>query len=103
MRELGSVLGADEMAIAEFLIGNLDEQGLSRRLFRGEDAAMALGVEPPGRRPTELQQQEPVGIGARDLKECLLLQLDFLEGQGITCPHVRDRDAPPGAARRAQV
>ncbi len=90
MRELGSVLGADEMAIAEFLIGNLDERGFLDCSV--EDAAMALGVEPGAVAAVlrELQQQEPVGIGARDLKECLLLQLDFLEGQGITCPHVRE-------------
>jgi RNA polymerase sigma-54 factor len=39
----------------------------------------------------ELQQQEPVGIGARDLRECLLLQLEFLEAQGTVPPqpHVR--------------
>ena len=38
----------------------------------------------------ELQAQEPVGIGSRDLKECLLLQLDYLEARGTTAPHVRE-------------
>ena len=38
---------------------------------------------------TALQTLEPVGVGARDLRECLLLQLDHLAAQGIACPAAR--------------
>ncbi len=90
MRELGSMLGPDDMAIAEFLIGNLDERGFLDCSV--EDAALALDAEPVAVAAVlrELQQLEPVGVGARDLRECLLLQLDYLESQGITSPHVRE-------------
>src|SRR5262249_3076445 len=90
MRELGSVLTPERMPIAEFLVGNLDERGFLE--CSDEEAARALDVSLDEVRIVlrELQQQEPVGIGARDLRECLLLQLDFLETQDITCPHVRE-------------
>lgn len=90
MRELGSMLGPDDMAIAEFLIGNLDERGFLDCSV--EDAALAVDAEPVAVAAVlrELQQLEPVGVGARDLRECLLLQLDFLEAQGVTSPHVRE-------------
>jgi RNA polymerase sigma-54 factor len=90
MRELGSVLPPERMPIAEFLVGNLDERGYLE--CSEEEAARILDVplEEVAAVLGELQQQEPVGIGAHDLKECLLLQLDFLEAQGITCPRVRE-------------
>src|SRR5690606_19557519 len=38
-----------------------------------------------------IQDVAPVGVGARDLRECLLLQLDFLERAGETYPeHTRE-------------
>ena len=89
MRELGSVLSLEQMPIAEFLVGNLDERGFLECSVA--EAARILEVEPHEVEAVlrELQQQEPVGLGARDLRECLLLQLDFLEAQGATEPHVR--------------
>ena len=32
----------------------------------------------------------PPGIATRNTRECLLVQIDALEAQGITCPHARD-------------
>ena len=34
--------------------------------------------------------QEPVGIGARNLRECLLIQIDHLEERGLSQPHARE-------------
>jgi RNA polymerase sigma-54 factor len=89
LRELGAILAPDQMAIAEFLIGNLDERGFLE--VSSEDVARILEVplEDVQAVLKELQQQEPIGVGARDLKECLLLQVDYLEQQGIVHPHVR--------------
>ncbi len=64
--------------IAEYIIYNLDEKGLYPhdlhdvvREFNGrataEQAAEALGL---------VQRLDPPGVGARDLRECLLLQLN---------------------------
>lgn len=74
-------LGPRQYAIAEYLIGNLDEDGyLRRELFAiVDDLAFSQYIET---NETELeqilgvvQQLDPPGVGARDLQECLLLQL----------------------------
>ncbi|MBL6645362.1 MAG: RNA polymerase factor sigma-54 [Flavobacteriales bacterium] len=74
--------------LATFLIGNLDEAGYLRRdLYAiSSDLAFGQGVEVS---EEELEavlemvhQLDPAGVGARDLRECLLLQIDRkLEGQ----------------------
>jgi RNA polymerase sigma-54 factor len=65
-----------ELKLAEFLVGSLDDRGM---LVTGlEDVAQATGC------PLDLcekvlkviQALEPVGVGARDLRECLLIQLE---------------------------
>ena len=92
------------MPIAEFLVGNLDERGFLECSV--EEVARILEVSVAEVRAVlmELQAQEPVGIGSRDLKECLLLQLDYLEARGTTAPpRAGDHRAPPGAAGGAQV
>jgi RNA polymerase sigma-54 factor len=90
LRELGSILTPEQLPIAEFLIGNLDERGFLDTTV--EDAAYMLGVPPEEVEAVlkELQQLEPVGVGARDMKECLLLQIDWLAEQGVTHPHARE-------------
>ncbi len=65
--------------IGQFIIGNIDEDGYLR----------ATNEEIAGAGPFELatveeavgavQTLDPIGVAARDLRECLLLQLDFLE------------------------
>ncbi len=69
-------LPADQMTIAEFLVGSLDERGwvvtpmaeIVEQLGRSEEeVARVLAV---------VQALEPAGVGARDLRECLLIQLD---------------------------
>lgn len=69
-------LPAEQMAIAEFLVGSLDERGWVV-------TPMAEIVEALGRPQEEIervlavvQALEPIGVGARDLRECLLIQLD---------------------------
>jgi RNA polymerase sigma-54 factor len=72
--------------IAEYLVGNLDERGYLG--VRVEDAARALGVaaERVLRVLALLQTLEPAGIGARDLRECMALQLRALAESGIANP-----------------
>jgi RNA polymerase sigma-54 factor len=69
-------LRREQMEIAEFLVGSLDDNGrLSSPL---EELAEQIG------RPLQdvenvlrvIQALEPAGVGARDLRECLLIQLD---------------------------
>ncbi len=67
--------------IAEHIIGNLDESGyLRRELFNiVDDLAFSQNIftdeEELEQILVEVQDLEPHGVGARDLKECLLIQL----------------------------
>jgi RNA polymerase sigma-54 factor len=65
--------------IGAFIIGNIDEDGYLRAT---DDEIAAAG--PFERAEVEkavqaIQSLDPIGVGARDLRECLLLQLQFLE------------------------
>ena len=75
-------LDDDESVLAQFIIGCLDDNGfLSRSLLSiSDDLLFKLNLNIS---ETELipilkivQKLDPVGVGARDLKECLLLQLE---------------------------
>ncbi|MFH0778276.1 MAG: RNA polymerase factor sigma-54 [Candidatus Eisenbacteria bacterium] len=82
---------AEIAEIAEFLIGSIDEKGF---LTIGmEEVASILGK--PLERVEEalkvVQTFDPPGIGARDLRECLLIQLERKEmGDGLAARIVRD-------------
>ncbi|MEG0795052.1 MAG: RNA polymerase factor sigma-54 [Odoribacter sp.] len=71
-----------ERRIAEYIIGNIDEDGYLRRDIENivDDLAFGAGIEITEKEVEHLlkiiQEFEPAGIGARDLKECLLLQLN---------------------------
>src|SRR5438034_1155865 len=65
--------------IGQFIIGNIDEDGYLRAT---NEEIMAAGGYEPGeveQAVRAVQSLDPIGVAARDLRECLLLQLDFLE------------------------
>jgi RNA polymerase sigma-54 factor len=65
--------------IGAFIIGNIDEDGYLRAT--NEEIA-ASGPHDPAdveKAVAAIQSLDPIGVGARDLRECLLLQLEFLE------------------------
>ncbi|MFD0760552.1 RNA polymerase factor sigma-54 [Lutibacter aestuarii] len=70
-----------EEAIVEFLIGSIDESGYIRRSLLDilDDLAFTQNIftteEELERLLQKVQQLDPAGVGARDLKECLLIQL----------------------------
>ncbi|MDA8156317.1 MAG: RNA polymerase factor sigma-54 [Actinomycetota bacterium] len=68
--------------IAEAVIGNLDENGYLQA--SDEEIAAIAGCTPEeaAKAVTLVQKFDPNGVGARSLKECLLLQLDALELRG---------------------
>ena len=63
-----------ERAAALYLIGNIDENGYL--MVSAEEAAesLALPVEEVTRAIARVQTLDPLGVGARDLRECLLIQ-----------------------------
>ena len=70
-----SELDAAGQEIGEFLIGNIDEDGFL--ILTTEEVADILGVdtEEVERVLGVIHTFEPSGVGARDLRECLMIQL----------------------------
>jgi len=71
---------------ATWIIGNVDEHGYLRASV--EDVARQSGLpeEDVAAALAQVQRFDPAGVAARDLRECLLIQLDLL---GIDEPLVR--------------
>ncbi len=75
------ILDDDEREIAEFLVGSIDDMGYLRRSIADivDDMAFTQGIYTDEkiveRMLHVIHQLEPSGVGARDLQECLLLQL----------------------------
>ncbi len=90
LMEMGTVLPEEDMPIAEYLVGSLDEKGYLA--IKIEDVAYELSVSVDKVRAVlrVLQAQEPIGIGARRLSECLIIQIDHLEERGLSQPHARE-------------
>jgi RNA polymerase sigma-54 factor len=73
-----SDLTQDDYSVAELLIGNIDERGY---LKSGPGELSAMTGLPAAKLEEVLrvvQTFHPAGVGARDLQECLLIQLDAL-------------------------
>jgi RNA polymerase sigma-54 factor len=74
-------LDESQHALAEYLIGNIDEDGYLRRDLASivDDLVFSLNVTTTEEELLEIlriiQDFDPTGIGARDLRECLLLQI----------------------------
>ena len=74
-------LSEREMKLAVYLVGSIDEDGYLRRDLESvaDDIAFTVGVETTAaeleRLLNVIHELEPAGIGARDLRECLLLQM----------------------------
>ncbi|MBZ5593157.1 MAG: RNA polymerase factor sigma-54 [Acidobacteriia bacterium] len=77
-----SLLSDEVRDAAETIIGNLDEDGYLTASL-DEIAAMAEhALEQIEAALKVVQSLEPAGVGARDLRECLLLQLDSRNARG---------------------
>ena len=80
-----SDLKGDDRKIAMFVIGSIDDDGYLRRDIESltDDIAFRLNIETTPEHVEKIlkviQEFEPVGVGARDLRECLLLQLRVKE------------------------
>ena len=78
-------LSERDMRLAVYLVGSIDEDGYLRRDLESvaDDIAFTIGIETSAEELERIlkiiHELEPAGIGARDLRECLLLQLDQLE------------------------
>ena len=74
-------LSEQDMRLAVYLVGSIEEDGYLRRSLEAiaDDIAFTMGLETTAGELERLlgiiHELEPAGIGARDLRECLLLQM----------------------------
>lgn len=74
-------LSDQDYKICEYIIGNIDDDGYLRRDVENivDDLAFGAGLEVDEEKIEALlrvvQRFDPAGVGARDLRECLLLQV----------------------------
>ncbi len=78
-----SNISDEELKIAEYIIGNLDNDGYLRRNLKSivDDLAFSQGIYTDIPKleyilENYIQKLEPAGVGARNLQECLLLQIE---------------------------
>jgi len=64
--------------IGEMIIGNIDENGYLRTSAQDLATESGKSIEEVEEIISIIQSFNPVGVGARDIKECLLIQLDRL-------------------------
>ena len=84
--QIGSlILTEEEKIIAEFIIGSIDESGYLRRSLDDlvDDLAFTQGIMVEKEKIENVLQKvqsiDPAGVGARNLQECLALQLERKE------------------------
>src|SRR5215472_168430 len=90
-----TVLSAEDRKAAELIIGNIDDDGFLQST--PQEMALNSGIpEEDFERMLELIQTfYPAGVGARDLRECLLIQLrrqgkEHSLEHGIVSEHMED-------------
>ncbi|HKQ87613.1 MAG TPA: RNA polymerase factor sigma-54 [Candidatus Acidoferrales bacterium] len=74
--------------IAESIIGNLDENGYLTATLEEIAASGNYSTEDVEEALTMVQEFDPPGIGARDLQECLLLQLKVVDPQNVLAQQI---------------
>ena len=96
--QLGEIgdLGLEEHAIAEYIIGNIDERGYVGCSLAEIAADLAIEVAAVEKVLRVIQTFDPPGVGARDLRECLMIQLSQRDNPlsalalQVVCDHLED-------------
>jgi len=85
LQQLEAIVSQDDAPIAEQLVGNLNERGYLDSSVTEIATHLEVPVEQVEAVLKQLQTLEPLGIGARNAQECLLIQLETLSE--INPPH----------------
>jgi RNA polymerase sigma-54 factor len=97
VRESG--LPEDRWPVAEMIIGNIDDYGYLKASIEELSVTTGLPAESILGVLKAIQSFDPPGVGARDLQECLLLQLNR-SGQQETLEYRIVRDFMEGLGKR---
>lgn len=71
----------EEKSIGKMLIGNLDDNGYLTDTLENLSTVQGIPLEKLEKALEVIQAFEPTGVGARNLRECLLLQLENKVGE----------------------
>ena len=90
-----STMDEEQKAIAAYIVGNLDENGYLDMPLAEISEALGCSEEKVEETLSLVQNLDPVGVAARDMRECLLIQARFqkLEGtivEKIIANHLKD-------------
>ena len=97
-------LSETDRPVAELLIGSINDDGYLTTSI--EEISQATGFDVARLRELleVIQEFDPIGVGARDLKECLLLQLQRLgKEDSLVASIVRDHLDELGARKYANI
>lgn len=93
-----ATLSEEKRQLAEYIIGNIDDDGYLRRdlLSISDDLAFNMNMEVSEDELHEIlmavQEFDPPGVGARDLRECLLIQLNRKKGDDYETARIIVKD-----------
>jgi RNA polymerase sigma-54 factor len=82
------IIDDNKQALAHYILGNIDDDGYLRRDLESivDDLAFSLNISTTKEELLEIlsmiQEFDPPGVGARNLQECLILQLDRHSREG---------------------
>lgn len=86
LEQLGMIdIDENDQKIAEYIIGNIDKNGYLERPLPAisDDLLFQQSIDADHKKLTEIlktvQEFEPAGVGAQNLQECLILQLERME------------------------
>jgi RNA polymerase sigma-54 factor len=83
--------------IADSIIGNLDENGYLKATLEEIAQASNYSMEDVEEALAVVQEFDPVGVGARNLRECLMLQLRTFDSQNALAQQVVSEFLPQRA------
>jgi RNA polymerase sigma-54 factor len=92
---------AVERSIGAFLIGNINDEGYLTCDLEEAMAASSADRETAERVIGLIQSFDPTGVGAHDLRECLLIQIRFLGLEGSVLETIVSESLPKLEARGA--
>lgn len=104
--QLREVISADDYHIGDYLVSSLNDRGWLADTVEDLAEDLSVSIERVAAVLSSLQTLDPPGIGARDVRECMLIQLRFLREDNHAQPlverMVRDRfeDVVSGRASR---
>ncbi len=91
-------LSEEDKKLAEYIIGNIDDDGYLRRdlISISDDLAFNMNMEVQEEKLQNIleviQQFDPPGVGGRDLRECLLIQLNRKNDKKLELAHTIVKD-----------